>query len=300
LRFLNKLLDGRSRTELIALGLALVVFIGVLDNLTGYELSFSIFYLVPIVNVTWYVHRRAGLVLSLISVIVWTVANYRAGHSYGSSFMFIWNGCAHLGFFLFTVYLVSELRTHLTREAALARVDSLTQLLNARAFRDVSKALARLAARHRRPMALAYIDIDDFKGVNDGEGHSAGDRLLQKVGRVLARSLRSSDVVGRLGGDEFAVCMPETDYAGARMAFAKIHADLVRKTAHSGLFVGFSIGVAVFPEGPRDFDEALDVADRLMYRVKTVGKNDVICEEQAPTGNAAQPDAVDGSSGPAC
>jgi diguanylate cyclase (GGDEF)-like protein len=178
-----------------------------------------------------------------------------------------------------TAHLLYALRTRLEHEATLARLDSLTQILNARAFNEVCQRLVRLAERNQHPLAFAYIDVDDFRTVNDTAGHSAGDLVLQEVASTLARRVRSTDVIGRLGGDEFAVLMPETTDAGAQTAFAKIHDELQRDAAAHSWPIGFSIGVALFQSAPSSVDEALKVADALMYRAKQAGKNNVLYEE---------------------
>ena len=162
----------------------------------------------------------------------------------------------------------------------MARIDSLTQILNARAFNEVSDGLLRMADRTQRPLTLGYIDVDNFKTVNDTEGHSAGDLVLQKVAERLTRSIRSSDVVGRLGGDEFGVLMPETGADGAHVAFAKIMQDLKQDAAEHGWPIGFSIGVAVFPKAPATVDEMVRIADGLMYRAKQAGKDYALYEEE--------------------
>ncbi|MGH8744625.1 MAG: GGDEF domain-containing protein [Burkholderiales bacterium] len=216
-----------------------------------------------------------------VSAVVWLVADYTAGHPYSNELIPIWNAGVRFGIFLLTSYLLIELKTHLMHEQTLAKSDGLTGVLNVRAFKDVSRNLLELAARYHRPAVLGYIDIDDFKAVNDTSGHSEGDRVLKAVANVLTRYIRATDVVGRVGGDEFAILLPETDYAGAQMMFGRIREGLVQVGIDGGWLIGFSIGVAVFPGVSSTIDEALMIADRLMYRVKKDGKNNVIYEEQA-------------------
>jgi diguanylate cyclase (GGDEF)-like protein len=216
--------------------------------------------------------------------VVWLFVDHTAGHVYGNWYIPVWNTAVRLGFFLVTTFLLDKVKAHLRHEEILARTDGLTRAYNTRAFKEVSDRLLKLAARRRHP--VAYIDIDDFKTVNDEKGHSVGDGLLQKAADTLMRCVRSTDVVGRLGGDEFAVFMPETGLAGARTAFARIHEELVRGTAETGLPVGFSIGVAVFTTVPPELEEALKIADNLMYSVKRSGKNSVVYEETPATGKA--------------
>lgn len=273
-------MDASSPAQVIAFGLALLASVGTLDYLTGYELSFSVFYLLPIALATWYTPQWAGYFFSCLSAMVWLVADHTAGHNYSNDLIPFWNAGVRLSFFLVTSYLLGELKTRLRHEQTLARTDGLTGILNSRAFKDLSRHLFELAARHHHPAVLGYIDLDDFKAVNDRSGHSEGDRVLKTVTNVLTRCVRATDAVGRLGGDEFAILLPETGYAGARMVFGRIREELAQERADGSLPIGFSIGVAVFSSVPSTIDEALKIADRLMYRVKMAGKDNVIYEEQ--------------------
>jgi diguanylate cyclase (GGDEF)-like protein len=280
LKLTTKLLGGRSPVAVLAVGLALAGLVGALDYFTGVELSLSIFFLMPVGLVAWYAPRWAGFLLCGFSALIWLAADFAAGVPYSQWHMSLVNAALRFGFFLAVAYLLDLLRARLRQEEILARTDSLTQVLNGRAFTELSNRLLRLAERHQHPVALAYIDIDNFKAVNDQGGHSSGDRVLQTVAGTIARCIRSTDIVGRMGGDEFAVLMPETGHAGAQTAFSKIHGELSRVAADRNWPIGFSIGVALFANAPPSFDEALKIADSLMYHVKQTGKNDILCREQ--------------------
>jgi len=272
-----------SPTAVTAIGLAQVALIGYLDHLTGYELTLSVFYLLPIAMTAWYANSVASALVSVISALVWLFVDYASGHVYSHPVLPVWNAIAGLAFFLTTAFLLSRLKTQLSHVESLARTDGLTKVYNARAFKEVAARLIDVARRHRHPAVLGYIDLDNFKAVNDTLGHTTGDTLLQTVASTLMRCVRTSDVVGRLGGDEFAVFMPEIGQADARHTFARIHEELARDMAHHGWPVGISIGVAVFPESPPVIDEAIRIADVLMYRVKKSGKHNVLYEPLSAT-----------------
>ena len=157
--------------------------------------------------------------------------------------------------------------------AALARsalLDPLTGVGNRESFnRQVASELAR-AKRHDHPLALAMIDLDGFKEVNDRLGHAAGDRALALVARTLREVTRAADAVFRWGGDEFAVVMPMIDADAARAAterFAEAIADLDVE----GLRLGASVGIAGYPQDGRDAETLMRRADDLMYASKAPG-----------------------------
>jgi diguanylate cyclase (GGDEF)-like protein len=214
-----------------------------------------------------------------------------SGHSYSNNLIPVLNAAVRFGFFFTTMLLVSEVKSLAKLQNTLATTDGLTGLLNARAFKDLSQTILHLAERHNHPVVLGYIDLDNFKSVNDHSGHSEGDRALQTVAKTLAGSVRAVDIVGRLGGDEFAILLPETNSAGAEELFGRIRERLIQEVAARGWPISFSIGVAVFPVCHPDIEELLKIADRLMYVVKNSGKNNVIFEEQF-TGEKGAEDAA--------
>ena len=177
----------------------------------------------------------------------------------------------------------------LQREATLGRKDVITGLNNLRAFREEAATLFSLASRARTPISLGFMDLDDFKTVNDGEGHAEGDRVLSFVGAALAEMARSTDLVGRLGGDEFAVLLPNTGIEGAEIFFGRLHQRLREVICRHHWPIGISIGVAVFSAVPPGLDEAIRHADSLMYRAKRAGKNRVIYAEFANGEGRAEP-----------
>lgn len=281
LNLLKTWLDARTSPQISCIGLLLVGLIGQIDYLTGVEISFSIFYLLPIAVVTWYAQPWVAYSFCCISAIIWFMSDYTSGATYSHWLIPIWNTMVRLSFFFMTAFLLNKLKGYLKNEETLARTDGLTQLLNGRAFKDVTSRSIGLAARHGHPVVLGYIDVDNFKEINDTVGHDEGDRVLQVVARTLNGCIRSTDVAGRLGGDEFAVFMPEIGAEGARTAFNKIQAALAQVAAEHNWPIGFSMGVAIFPRAPSGVEDALRVGDRLMYQVKRSGKNNLFFEEQA-------------------
>ena len=296
LRLLNTLLAAFSPLKMILLCLILVGAIGYFDYATGYEMAFSAFYLIPVCLASWYCGRRLGLTISVVAAIIWLVADYTSGSQYSQTWIYYWNGTIRLIFFSVTSHLLSSLKEHIDYEAILSRTDALTGLKNPRSFMEEAKLLFNLAARHHDAIVLGYIDLDNFKTVNDLMGHAEGDLVLQTVGSTLSMSGRSTDIIGRLGGDEFAIILPNTDLSGAQTYFDRLHELLLQTMKDRGWPVGFSLGVAVFPVAPPNENEAIKYADDLMYKVKNSHKNRVLYEVIDSAGkNARQVAATNAS-----
>ncbi|HCJ67236.1 MAG TPA: GGDEF domain-containing protein [Elusimicrobia bacterium] len=265
----------QTKSFLITLGLMLVVSLGLIDYLTGPEIAFSIFYLFPILLVTWFVGRSVGIVISIVSAVVWLLADLLAGHIYSHQIIPYWNMSMRFGFFCITVLIMSKLKYSLEQERNLARTDPLTQVPNSRHFMELANIEINRADRYRHPFTLAYLDLDNFKSVNDHFGHSVGDTLLLSVADTIKKSIRVVDIVARLAGDEFAILLPETGFESARLAVQRIQENLLVCMRKNEWPVTFSIGVVTFVKIASTVDEAIRTADTLMYSVKNGGKNGI-------------------------
>ena len=162
------------------------------------------------------------------------------------------------------------------RLSYLAQYDQLTGLANRVLFRDLlDKALAR-ADRSKLPVALMFIDLDRFKIINDTLGHDVGDLLLKVVAQRLQGCVRSGDLISRLGGDEFTVIQESVSRKHEIEVVAqKIMTTLMQPFALDGqeLFVGASIGIAIYPNHGKDADTLIKYADTAMYSAKEQGRN---------------------------
>lgn len=262
-----------SRRAIVAVAVVAVAVLAVIDYLTGPYLSCLVFYLIPVMLVTWFVGRKAGLVLCASSAAVWIIVDTVDSLPGAHPIVPYWNVLVKLAFFIVVTYILSALRESLLREHEMARTDSLTQARNERAFCEAAEAEINRVRRYRHPLTVACIDIDNFKQVNDRFGHSAANILLAKVARTLEESLRATDTVARLGGDEFAMLMPETNYEQAQVAVQRLLDNLREAMEKGGWPVTFSIGVMTCSTPPSSVDEALQLTDRLMYAAKADGKN---------------------------
>ncbi|WP_338524837.1 EAL domain-containing protein [Pseudomonas batumici] len=172
---------------------------------------------------------------------------------------------------------ISEIKAYQQQLHTMAFYDSLTALPNRELFKDRLQQAITHASRYNRQVAVAILDLDNFKVINDTLGHSAGDDLLQETARRLQRAVRDSDTVARLGGDEFALIMPLaaggclTALAGKLLqAISGIYPIQGRE-----LFISGSIGIACYPGDADTISELLQYADSAMYHAKEQGRNNV-------------------------
>lgn len=270
---LPRILLDQRRAPWLWLGFALVLVVGAVDLLTGYELAFSLFYLLPVSIIAWFAGRSLGTLAALISSAVWLLADTAAGHEYSHPAIYLWNSLIRLGFFVVVASLLTTLRSMFEHERELARSDYLTGAVNSRSFDELLTAEIARLARYQHPFTLAYIDLDNFKPVNDRYGHSTGDLALRTVVEHAKRQLRKTDTVARLGGDEFALLLPETDAAAAEAAVSKVQKALLAAMTEHGWPITLSIGVLTCLRPPRTSDDLIRLVDDLMYRAKQGGKN---------------------------
>ncbi|NJN62459.1 MAG: diguanylate cyclase [Coleofasciculaceae cyanobacterium RL_1_1] len=249
------------------------LIVGVIDWLTGSEISFSLFYLVPVTVVTWFLGKIPGIVTSVIAAIVWMICDYLSGNSYSYVMIYYWNSFIRFGFFLIVTLLFSSLQEAMENERRLARIDGLTGALNSRSFSELLQTEFDRFKRRGSPFTLAYVDLDNFKMVNDSLGHTAGDHVLNLIVTYAQAQLRKTDYVARLGGDEFALLLTETDQRGAEVAISKIQFGLLEEMKRNHWPITFSIGVLTCVELPDSIDDLIKQADNLMYLVKHSGKN---------------------------
>ncbi|WP_460163747.1 diguanylate cyclase [Pseudomonas sp. S2_F03] len=164
---------------------------------------------------------------------------------------------------------------------ALSRTDSLTGLLNHGAWKDQLEIEFQRCQRQQQGGAIALIDIDHFKTINDTYGHVAGDIVLRQLSKMLKQNLRATDVAGRYGGDEFCVLLPDLplNSAAAAMDALRDRFATLGYEQSPALKVSLSIGLAAFNPAHADATLWLNDADQALYEAKTTGRNRVICAD---------------------
>jgi diguanylate cyclase (GGDEF)-like protein len=260
----------------LGLGLLVLSAVAFLDYLTGVEFSFSLFYLLPITLISWAISERFGLAFAILSSCVWIAVDILSGNSNRTSNLlaYMWNATTRLGFFLLPVFMI-RLHRAMQHEQELARTDFLTGVLNARFFHELAQMEINRSFRYERPFTIAFIDVDNFKTINDTFGHTTGDVVLRTIAMNMKAHLRKTDIVSRVGGDEFVVLLPETNAQTAPVVISNMQHALLKELKENGWPVTFSMGVLTLSAQQLSVDEMLGRADQLMYMVKNNGKNNI-------------------------
>jgi len=235
----------------------------------------GILYIIPVLLVTW----TEGLAWGILFAVVTT--GFREAIAWvqmPADTPMVWRIVSGLAYVAVLGVAMAGLQTLRRREAQMARLviqDPLTNVLNARAFAErLGQELDR-NRRYPRPLALMYMDLDNFKVINDTHGHQTGDAVLKLVADAMRTSVRQADIVGRLGGDEFAVIMPETDAHLADAAAKRLVVGL-RNVFKGTPNVTASIGVVSCTATEASTDDLLRRADQAMYDAKKSGKDRVV------------------------
>ncbi len=254
---------------------ALVGGVYLLNLRTPGELRLDILFVIPVLLVAWHDGMHWGIAFALATSLLrfsigidqlppTTLVDYR-----------VLNELAYLAVVGVAITGLSQLRHTHSQLEQLATQDPLTNVLNARAFsHELAQELSR-NRRYGRPLALIYLDLDDFKSINDAHGHATGDAVLRLVADAMRSAVRQADVVGRLGGDEFAVLMPETDGDVAHAAATRLVTG-IRTVFRGTPSVTASIGVLAVSGTEAGTDELLRKADQAMYAAKRAGKDRVV------------------------
>jgi diguanylate cyclase (GGDEF)-like protein len=278
LRGISEYLSRQSTTVRGIISVVSMIIVGGIDYLTGPEISLSLFYLISVFLAAWFVGKRFAFAVSILGAVVWHFASYTFGGVHIHPAIAYWNTFVRFGFFVITAYLVAIIKVRLDTESHYSREDALTGVANVRSFYEKLDNEIFRARRYKRPLTLAYIDLDDFKNINDQRGHSVGDEVLQKIAHTIENNIRVIDTLGRLGGDEFALLLPEISAQQARVTIERLRTYLREVMNTLEYPVTCSIGVITIIHDPPAAQGMIKMADDLMYAAKRAGKNTVTYE----------------------
>jgi len=257
----------------------LVVAVAGVDYATGIELRVFPLYFLPVLAVSLRLGRWPGLGTAAVCALAWELSNLMAGMRESRTAIGLANLVLMAIAFGSVALLAAAQREWLRRERAISRTDGLTGLLNGRGFYEAAAVEVARSIRYRHPITLAYMDVDDFKGINDRFGHARGDAILVAIARALRRACRSTDLVARLGGDEFVILFPETGRDAAEAALVKLRSRVREAGSQDGSPVSASIGSVSFAKPSAEVEALVHAADTVLYTVKADGKNALRCVE---------------------
>lgn len=267
------------RLGIVVLCVLIALLVGYLHALTGLAYEFHVFFILPVLVVSWFNGKRLGYGVAVLVTAEWFIADRSLAGDQADLLPLIFNTAMRLAIFLFGAWLIGEMRRALLRESRMAREDSLTQLPNRREFHERGQQAFAQAQRQGAPLTAVFIDLDRFKEVNDMLGHDVGDALLTAVARTMREQVRASDIAGRLGGDEFALLLPNMNAQAASGYVESLRKRLLAAMKEKGWQVTFSIGVASHKVAPRDFGQLVKQADALMYEAKRGGRDRIVQQD---------------------
>jgi diguanylate cyclase (GGDEF)-like protein len=254
-----------------------VVLITLLNyKLAGTYYSVDALYCLPIVQAAHLSAIRAlrrsdtkiPAVVGTLVAIVWTAAEYWAAYPDYPLAPLLLNVFARS----VTLTVIGRVVAKLWREREYARKDALTDLANRLEFFDRIEVEQSRSERSGLPYSVLFIDIDEFKKLNDQEGHHIGDDALKVVAKVLKDNSRQVDTIARFGGDEFVLLAPETDENSCAVLIKRILAAAKQAFQSRNWQISLSVGHATATGRQRDIDEILREADRKMYSIKKAGR----------------------------
>jgi diguanylate cyclase (GGDEF)-like protein len=270
------LIDSLSGRTVYSVAALFAGLIALLDRATGEEVSVSFFYILPILLASWKGGLLPGLVFNGIcaTLRILLIVSWEGPQLLRNPALY-WTLLFEGVFFVTLTLIASALRNLHIRQSLLARTDPLTGVANRRAFYERAELELSRARRNPEELTVAYLDVDDFKRINDELGHEAGDDLLRNVAETFLRRIRSTDLVARLGGDEFALLLSATGTTAARMLLTELFGTLAAEMLRQSWPVTFSVGAVTFTRPPASTDDLLRRVDEMMYRVKREGKGGI-------------------------
>jgi len=269
------ILEKRTPKTITKLSFVLILILGVMQFLFRETVTIAPLYIFPILFSSWYGSKITGILSAFLSTLVFIIIETAYNRVLPTFNELLLLSAPYLTAYVLLAILIINFRDVHRIEVYAADTDNLTGLHSARSFYvELANELLR-SKRYDHVFSLAYLDVDNFKSINDSLGHREGDKLLKEVANCLVSSLRGTDVIARLGGDEYACLLHETNQQKAKSAFLKTVDLLNKRMVKNKWDVSFSIGVMTFENIPEDIKEAIDLADKLMYSVKNDNKDNI-------------------------
>lgn len=264
---------SKEKTILKIVAVFSVFLIGYLHYFVGPLFEFHLFFFIPIIIASWFISQFFSYLILMLVIALWTLGDYLIIKGTTNLFPFVFNAIMHALIIIYLNYLLGYIRQLLIKESQLAREDSLTKIPNRRGFYEYGETAFSTANRLQLPITSIFIDLDEFKSINDTYGHKIGDQVLYETAQTIKESIRKTDVVGRLGGDEFCIILLNVGSKQAKDFSESLRNKLNEKLGHHGWKPTFSMGVVSYESTPVSFQDLIQRADSLMYQVKKNGRN---------------------------
>jgi diguanylate cyclase (GGDEF)-like protein len=255
----------------LSAGFAAMVAIFIIDLIAPKDVRLHLLYVFPLAAIALHCEHKRAVIGALILASVFQVTTFFFEGISGRSFAT--DALVALATAVLAVALARATRENHMIAVNLATSDWLTDLHNRRSFETIVDLEIKRQKRYGGVFALAVIDLDGFKLLNDSKGHQAGDKALQLLADVLREHSRQSDSIARIGGDEFAILMPNTKAPDSGSLCQQICVKIAKQMATAQFDVTASVGCKVFEQAPDSVSSALRQADQAMYQAKTNGKN---------------------------
>lgn len=269
-----------SNTQIHCFTVISLILVAIIDYITGIEIRAFPLYFLPLMLSAWRLGTFVTIDYAIAASSLWALIMYVSGREYASNFIWLINFLTQSFTFIFVSVLIAMLRDKFDNERTLNRTDLLTGMPNRRNFFEESELLIAQCQKLSQPIALAYIDLDNFKQANDQLGHNYGDKLLQAVAETLKNNLEKRDTCARMGGDEFVILLANIDITQATNLLDRIRDQLAENPILARCHVTASIGAVAYAHSPPMIDEMLRNADSVMYAIKADSKNGVRVESR--------------------
>jgi diguanylate cyclase (GGDEF)-like protein len=229
-----------------------------------YGMAISLFFIFPIFTLALYNKTAYAFIATFLSSIAYIVVSVLNNLNLPVVILQV------IVFFILTFYFTSLTRLFHQSYFILANLDSLTKIHNRRFYNHSLHSMIEKDV----PFSLILLDIDNFKQLNDTEGHQHGDLVLQVIAQILKKCTRTTDIIARFGGDEFAIILPQTSKEISKNIAERIRsAALVHPKFIAYSQVGLSMGISAYPEDGSTVEEIQQKADEALYVAKARGKN---------------------------
>ena len=264
-----------NREKAIAIGACTLwaAFVAGVDYWTGKTIPLTVGYLPVVIVSCWLMRPTFAILVATVCASIWMIDDLVALDFGVFTRAQLWLTTVHFIFFIVINLVLIRLRAAMDVERRLARTDALTGLVNLRGLVEVVEEVRAAAAATGKPTSVALLDCDNFKQVNDQQGHLTGDKLLKVIASAAAAAIPKTGISARLGGDEFAFLFPGYDEHQVRVVAEVMHHALNESMQANQWNVTFSIGVVTFESAPENAKELLRQADAAMYEVKRTTKN---------------------------